>query len=231
MAAPKNQAPDDPSPPTTLARLYARYVVGFGVGVAVAMAPFLGSIGVPLFTPLASLLPHYERGTATAVAGLVGGLGAMILEFYSMERQSGRRLRRLFPALLVVLLVMLGVLLLLNSLFVLVLPIQGGQQEVSILISGARTAQCPCPGTMSDLQCLQSMGLAKTAIEECWGLRQLRLLRFAYVAAYGAVIGLFGLLVATLILRRRQHGSTPTQVDRTPTPSGKSRPGGQRSRK
>jgi hypothetical protein len=142
-----SETPRVPTPPTSWARKYARYVVGFGVGVAVAVAPFLGSVGVPLFTPLAHLLPYYERAQATAIAGFVAGLGALVLEFYGQERMKPSVMRRLFIRLLVLLLVLLVLLWLLHSFFILVLPIRGrvGRSRPRIL---ARLARCPCPATL-----------------------------------------------------------------------------------
>lgn len=44
-------------PPPPLARQLVHYILGFGVSVAVGLAPYLGRVNVPLFDSLLKLIP------------------------------------------------------------------------------------------------------------------------------------------------------------------------------
>src|SRR5882724_5196164 len=76
------------SPPTRTAKKFVRYMVGFGVSVAVGLAPYLGTLHVPLFSSLLDLIPEPIRGTVIPLSAALMGVVAVIVEWYGWERQD-----------------------------------------------------------------------------------------------------------------------------------------------
>lgn len=77
-------------PPTALTRVWVRSLIGFSVGVAVGLAPYLGVTGVPLFTPLLELIPSTARHTTIPLSAALMGLVAMWVQWYGADKLSDR---------------------------------------------------------------------------------------------------------------------------------------------
>src|SRR4051812_25046827 len=71
------------SPPTPLAKRFVRSVLGFGVGVGLGLAPFLGKLGVPGFSALLSLFPEALSAFLIPVSAFLMGMLAAVTQFYS----------------------------------------------------------------------------------------------------------------------------------------------------
>lgn len=199
-----------PAAPTALGRKYVRYVVGFGVGVAVGMAPFLGLLDVPLFAPLLSMFPASVRATAIPLSAFLMGLVAVGIQFASGERVSRRWLRWSFMVTFLALVVGLVVLLSLYTGNVLTVPnvegADGRTLDVRLVVGGDRPDPpppgCECPQTLGDVSCIQEIGFENAAA--CWGRRQVARAEQALTLAYLFLTGGFGALIGLLLL---QEGS------------------------
>lgn len=186
--------------PTPVTRRLVRYVVGFGVGAVVGMAPFLGNLDVPLFRALPSLFPGNMQEMFTPFAGFLVGLVVVAVQFYSEERLDPARLRRRFLALFAVLLFGLLLFVALYLLFVVRVDTAHGVQPV--LIGWEMDPECACVGAglrNNASECIKRLSLDPTRIESCWGRRDLLLsgllLTFGYLLLTGGFVGLVGLVV------------------------------------
>src|SRR5690349_21572880 len=102
---PKPQ-PNLPSPPSFTKR-FMRYLLGFGVSVAIGLAPFLGQLDVPLFKSLLTILPPDERAVAVPLSATLMGTVAVAVQWYGAQRWNKRGVRRAFSLTLVAVLVAL----------------------------------------------------------------------------------------------------------------------------
>lgn len=195
-----------PRPPSALARRFVRYVAGFGVGVALGLAPFLGVVEVPGFSALLRLFPADLARSLIPLSAFLMGVVAVAVQFYSGERIAARAFRRRFFVTLVLLLVGFLLLVVLYALFVRDVPVAGGKSNLAFVIGWQRLPSCDCDAELSDLQCLKELSADPAAIGSCWG-RQLVVGRLALTLGYLLVTGGFGALVGLLLLaeeRRRR---------------------------
>jgi hypothetical protein len=189
--------------------------VGFSAGVAVGLAPFLGVLKVPLFTPLLALYPVTLQSRLIPISGAVMGLAAVTIQWYGAERLSRRWLRRAFLSFLAVAGLALVLLLFVRAAFVVDVPIQGGEQQAAFVVGWNRLPTCPCTENSDPLCIRNTLTLNPAQIETCWNSRAVRfgelLLQFnylAFIACFGAITG--------LVVLRESAGTTrlPTVVER-----------------
>jgi hypothetical protein len=199
-AAPAAPPPAAPGPPTRLSRRFVRYLVGFGVGVALGLAPFLGSIGVPGFVPLADLLPLTLQDRIAGLAPIVMGVVAVAVQFGADSRIPRRRLRRRFAITLAVLAVGFLLLVVLQAFLVREVDILGGERTVRFAVGPSRLSTCECP-PVSDRDCIAELSLDPASVETCWGTGPVRLTELMLTLSFLLVIGGFGALVGLVLLQ------------------------------
>lgn len=201
-------AADAPRPPSPLARRLVRYIAGFGVGVGLGLAPFLGTVEVPGFAALLSLFPRDLQGTLIPLSAFLMGLVAMGVQFYAGERIARTALRRRFRRSLLALLAGLVLFVGLHTLLVRRLATDGGAGSVTVTIGWQRLPSCGCPPALSDAECVKSLSADPAAIESCWGSRQLGVARLGLTLAYLVLTGGFAALAGLLLLaeERRKKG-------------------------
>jgi len=189
------------APPTRLAKQWVRYVVGFGVGTVVGMAPYLGTLDVPLFKPLLTLYPITLQGRLIPLSAAVMGLTAAAIQWYAGEYVKRPWLRAWFVGATGCFLASVVVLLLIRSLFVVDVPIQGGSQHVAFVIGLTRLPNCPC-AQASDALCIsETLTLNPAQIDACWGSRAVRFGELLLQLNYLFAVGSFGVVTGLLVLR------------------------------
>lgn len=201
--------------PTTITRRYVRLVVGFGIGVGVGLAPFLGKIRG--LDALITIFPESLRGTLVPVAAFLMGIVAAAIQFYSSETINRRTLKRRFGISLGLLLTGLLLLFVLYSLFVRAIPVKGGKATVPIILGGSRIhdPSCGCPPSYGDIQCIQELSFEDAAIETCWDAGSIKTRRLLLSLSYLAVTGGFGALIGLLLLQeeaRRNQRRRPRKA-------------------
>lgn len=193
-------------PPTPLARQFVRMVVGFSAGIAVGVAPFLGTVDVPLFEQLVDLFPDEGRNRLFGLGAFLMGVVAVAIQFYAAERVSRQRLRRLFAGTLVVILLALALLAVLVEKFV--VQVDTNEGVATFLLAGERLAypECPCPdkgdNRLGDRFCLQMLGADPVEIERCWSPQRAENPALALTGSYLLLTGGFGALIGLLLLQR-----------------------------
>ncbi len=190
-----------PVAPTPTARKLVRYLLGFGVGVAVGLAPFLGVLRIPLFAPLLDLIPRQVQSTLIPLSAALMGMVAVVVQWYGGVRVNHQWLHRKFIRGLVFSGVMLVVLIVVHTQVVVAVPILGGEYSVTFLVGFSRPVRPPCTEDVSDAECIKLISLDPSLVESFWGDRQVRLARLALMMSYLLFTSSFGALIGLIILR------------------------------
>ena len=191
--------------PTALSRNLASRVVGLGVGIVVAMAPFLGYVRVPGFEALFNLLPFQIQSEIVALSAFVVSLITVTLQFYVAERISRRVLKRIFKRVLfAVLICFVGFIVLLGTLTE---RVPRGSKKVSVMISFSRDKEnCKCTAP-NNIDCIRELSFNEAAIESCWGSGSLKTIKVIFILWYLALVSGFVILVGLDLLRRTEGPS------------------------
>lgn len=190
-------------PPTPVAREYLRLVRGFGIGVVLGLAPFLGTFPIPGFRALLTLYPTESRLELVTMGAFLMGVVPVVVQFYVGERLSGANLRRWFRRTTLTIVLALAALTVLVIWCVVKIPLAEG--TMSFLIVGERLSQedgCPCPKRMPDVTCLLHLGAGVDGIPRCWDAKLRRLVNLALFTSYFLLTGGFGTMIGLVILQR-----------------------------
>lgn len=188
------------APPTPLARQFVRLLVGFGVGVGLGSAPFLGYVDVPLFPQLVDVFPNDGRELLFALGAFAMGVVAVAIQFYAGEESSRKRLRRLFSRTLLVIAVALVVLGVVVVKYVKSMDVADGE-VASFVIAGERLEGCPCPASLSHQRCLSILTANPAVIEACWDPDVTVNVELALLGSYLLLTSGFGALIGLLLLQ------------------------------
>lgn len=202
-----------PRPPS-LAGRWVRFLLGFGVSVAVALAPLLGQRRIPFFEPLLDILPPDERAVAIPLSAMLMGIVAVAVQWYGYQHLAKFRLRRAFGRILVAAVVLLIAFFVVNVYVVSRVPVDG---DTAILLHGFGEPGCPECTDTSVVECLRQISFDPGSIDRCWGTNNVRSARLVLTLSYLATMCLFGALVGLLVLGTTAHPRSPT---------GRSRPAG-----
>lgn len=192
-----------PAPPTPLARRLVKLLLGFGVGVGIGMAPFLGTLRIPLFDALLTLYPNDLRPSLIPLAAFLMGFIAVGVQFLHGERLRRAYLRVAF--LVAFALVFAGFVWLLAIYDDRVLRITvpaTGESYTFVIAPERRRAACPCDVDWSDKECL-SESTDPARVEKCWDSRALRRSRKVLRGGYLLLTGGFGAVIGLLLLQER----------------------------
>lgn len=188
-------------PPPPLASRFVRLVLGFGVSVAVGLAPFLGKLSIPGFDALLTVFPEELHYSLIPLSSFLMGLVAAGVQFLHGERLRDTHLR--FAFLFAYAAVFAG--------FVWLLLVYDERTE-RIKIPAAQTARtfviapegrlpkCPCPSHWEDDQCIGET-LKAERVSQCWGSKALRRSRKVLRGGYMLLTGGFGAVIGLLLLQ------------------------------
>jgi hypothetical protein len=163
-------------PPTPLARRFVRYALGFFVGVAIGMAPILGSVNVPGFKALLNVMPFQIASELIPLSAYLMGIIAVAVQYFAGENTPPSVLRKLFRISLFVITVGFLLFVILRDQFT--VGVRRGGGRVTVLISSDPVAPTPEEPTPcgdcknpkgSPASCIRRIGLEEEAIEKCWG--------------------------------------------------------------
>lgn len=205
---------ETPKAPAGAAGKWVRALISFGVGIALGLAPYLGTQQVPLFRPLLDLVPRALRDTTIPIsAGLMGLVGAAV-QFYDAEKISKKRIRTSFGCVLTLAVIMMFVFMWIQSAYVVRVEADGGAVTASFVVAANRLPSCRCPPGSSDAQCINGLSWDEAEIAACWGDRPIRLAGNIVRTSYLVTTTLFGVVIGLLVLSRSVTGG--------PSDSGKS---------
>ena len=197
--------------PNPLARELLRYVRWFGIGVALGLAPFLGALPIPGFSPLLDIYPLQMRGWLLPLSGILMGGVAVRIDFLSLRLPSRAALRRGFLWSLGIWLAALVALILLYPYLVARVAIGDGTRFAAV-VTGTDTVPhrppgslCKCPESQSAERCVGDIGLEESRVRECFGSRRVTRGNQAMAVLYFLVTGSFVAAIGFHLLSRRKE--------------------------
>lgn len=202
---------------------FLRYVLAFGVTLAVGLAPLLGSnkIRIPGFVALLDLFPISMQSWLIPFAAFVMAIPAMSVQFFAEEHVTRRRLRFTFSAALAAMFVTLLTLSGIYTLYVVPIPIPGSTRVAAYVSGVTMLATCPCKDLPLE-QCIgEKISLNPIEIEGCYSGREVRQRKLALSGAYLLFMASFGAAVGVLILREERGVRDKLVAGRRGVPSRK----------
>ena len=224
-------------PPTSLGKRLVRYTVGFTVGTAVGLAPFLGRVKVPLFSAMLELYPVQMQQNLIILSGFLLGIVAVAVQYYAFKASPTELLDRYFGLLLKLMLAVLLLLVVLYQTSVVSVPIEKQVSAIpphveahryTLLVGWfrANSGACRCPPEMTALDCVEQNSLDPRRVASCW--KYLPLFEVVLTLQYLVLLGGFGTLVGLLLLReeeewrlKRLHAPEPGPAPAAAKPRGR----------
>jgi hypothetical protein len=190
--------------PTDLARRYVSYVRGFGVSIAIGLAPFLGKVRLPGFSALLEAVPFQLQDVLIPLSAFLMGLIAVAVQFYAGEKVEPARLRALFAAGLAALAA--GLVLFVAFSLSFVERQEFGGRSVGVIVTPSRLTGCGCPKEIDDKACIQELSLQKAALDSCWGGPAQHRRELALSLTYLFLTGGFASMIGLLLLQEGSRG-------------------------
>jgi ABC-type antimicrobial peptide transport system permease subunit len=195
-----------------LATKWAKYVVGFGVSVAVGLAPYLGRLNVPLFTPLLNLIPPSVQDTAIPLSAALMGIVAVLIEWYGMSTLTLDTVQKWFSRTVLWIIAGFILLTIIQTRVVARVSMSGGKETASFLVGLHDPLTPPCE-RLGKAECIKLITTDPAKIESHWGDDNIANAKLALLFSYLAFTSGFGFLVGLLVLR--QGMTTPTPKKKT----------------
>jgi hypothetical protein len=202
--------------PTPLAKEFVRRLLGFGVWVALGLAPFLGRVHVPGFSPLLDMYPSTLRWLIP-ISGLLMGMLALVVEFAAGRRVSQKTLTRWFARAVALFVASCGLLIVLYLFLVVrvdgAVPAagEGSKPATFAVVTGTLEvppqppgSDCKCnPGWPAD-KCIEKITLNPANVRLCFGSERVAFASLALAVLYLALTGSFAAGVGLLLLAQRK---------------------------
>jgi hypothetical protein len=186
---------------TRLVRKLVKSILGFGISVAVGLAPYLGKYDIPFFSPLLDLIPESLHASIFPLSSAFMGVLAVAVQWYAGERVTHAWLGKLFRRTLLCSLITFIVLGVIHILVVVKVPIPAINDSATFLVGFKRPVRPPCTAEVSDAECIQKITLDEAAIASFWGDAQIRRAALSLTLAYLLFMGTFGVMIGLLLLR------------------------------
>jgi hypothetical protein len=198
-------SPSAPVPPSPLMREWVRLLLGFGIGVALGLAPYLGKVHVPGFDALLTLIPESVQRVALPLSAALMGIVAVWIQWSAGDRPSASWLRKSFRKTLLLALLGLCLFSLVQTFVVVRIFVPSEDRVASFVVGFTRLPSSPCPPEMPDAVCIRRITFDEAMHAAVWGDRQLRLAGLSLLGTYLLTTGSFGVLVGLLLVRTRQR--------------------------
>jgi hypothetical protein len=205
---------DQPATPANdlppAARQYVRYLLAFGVSLAVGLAPLLGKANVPGFSALLSLYPVNLADTLVPFAALFMALPAIAVQFYAGVRVNRAKLHKWFGRALAFAGVMVLIVLSAYLFFVVQVPFEGGQNQAAYAIGLEQHPDSICVQKRKALaSCIaEDLTFNPSRVEGVFPENEIRLVKLLLSVSYLALMGSFGVLIGLLVVR---EGAKPSK--------------------
>lgn len=182
-------------------------MVGFGVSVALGLAPLLGFVKVPGFAALLDLFPTIPwdtRKTIIPLSAFAMGVTAVVIQFRAADKITDYRLKAVFNRTLLGIILTFVALVVSHTLLVRQIRVPAADDEVAVLVGFYRPQTCvQCTPAMSDSACIvDHLSFNPTAIESCWGDVNIRLGFLVLGLSYLSLMATFGSLIGYLMRKK-----------------------------
>jgi len=187
--------------PSTVAK-WVQYVLGFGVSVAIGLAPFLGKVNVPLFTPMLSLIPQSIQDIAIPISATAMGIVAVVVQWYGAEHLQKSWLQARFFQTLAICVAALATLTAIEMLAVIRIDVPAVGGVASFAVGVVHPHSEPCVA-LSRADCVRILTFDEAKVASYFGEMQVNLTKLTLVLTYTVFMCSFGSLVGLLMLAGR----------------------------
>jgi len=202
---PKNTAASQKQPTPQLPSLtlrWVRLVLGFSVSVTIGLAPYLGRLDVPLFTPMLSLIPDSVQPIAIPLAAAAMGIVALLVQWHGTYTLGQRELKAWFGRTLSVCVVALIALAGIETIAIVRVDVPALNRTVTFAVGPYSPGKSPC-SDMSRADCIRTqLSLNEARIDSYFGETAVNVTKFVLVLVYTIFMSTFGALVGLLLLAR-----------------------------
>jgi hypothetical protein len=197
-------------PPLTV--YWVRLVLGFGVSVAVGLAPYLGKLHVPLFTPMLSLIPESIQPIAIPLSAASMGIVAVLVQWYGSRHMRRSWLHSMFMRSIVTCIFCLIAMATMEFIAVVRVYVPAVKSTVSFAVGLSNPNIPPCTG-LSRTDCIkQKLSLDEAKIETYFGERNASITKLLLVLVYVTFMSMFGVLVGLMMLMERLSPSADRKL-------------------
>jgi hypothetical protein len=209
MQSSSSQSPNKPAAPPPLAAQWVRLVVAFGVSVAVGLAPYLGRLNVPLFTPMLSLIPETVQPVAIPLSAASMGIVAVLVQWYGSQHTQQSWLQAMFTRSVAICVLCLIALTAIEFIAVVRVEVPATGSAVSFAVGPSAPNTPPCVG-LGRADCIRhQLSLDPARVEAYFGEREAAFTKLTLVLIYVLFMSMFGVLVGLVLLAgRRSHASS-----------------------
>jgi len=191
-----------PKPPA-LTQRWVRLLLGCGVSVGIGLAPLLGKLNIPLFTPLLKLIPETIQPVAIALSTAAMSVLSISIQFYGEDRLSKNWLRKAFARTLIFTTISFLALFIFYIFLVVRVDIPAMNDYATFVVGFSRSVKPPCDAGVSDAKCIELIGLDPVAITSFWGDRSIHVAQLCLILPYLAFMSCFGILSGLVVLRQK----------------------------
>lgn len=182
-------------------REFVRLMLGFGVSVAVALAPLLGKIKLPLFTPLLNLYPESIREPVIIIGSACIGIVAVIVEWNGRTKHDDAWIRKQFRRSVFAAFLCLSFLIVAWNFCVIEIPLLG-DHSLYLVVGFTEPQKPPCDG-LSKSECVaRKLTVNPAAIDSYWGDNQINIAKLSLELPYWVFLSSFGVMIGLLMLQR-----------------------------
>lgn len=180
-----------------LASAWVRYLLGFSVSVGVGLAPYLGRVHVPLFTPLLAIIPLSLQDIAIPVSAASMGLVAVFVQWRKASDVKAWEFQIALGSAIAALILLIAI----EMIGVAHVEVPAVNGKVSFAVGFSTPNKPPCVGLGRDECITKKLSLDEANIDSYFGDSQTGIAKLALVLTYVGFTALFGLTVGLLVVR------------------------------
>jgi hypothetical protein len=181
-----------------------RYVLGFSVSVSLGLAPFLGKLDVPGFSPMLSFIPCSLQDLAIPLSSAAMGLVAIGTQWRASMQHRTERIVEKFRRTIQLSIIALAVLTAVEIFGVVQIDVPAVNRTAAFAIGPIHPHRFPCE-SLGRAECIHKIGLNENQINGYFGETQVNLTKCILVIAYVTFMSCFGALVGMLITGRKRR--------------------------
>jgi len=197
---------------TPIQKNYLRYILAYTVTLGVGLAPLLGKIRVPGFSPIAEVFPvNLQRGVLPFATFLMA-IPVIAVHFFSRDRIHLPTLNVLFAIVGPIVIVLPFLLYFLYSSYVVQVDFDGGRGFAAYVVGEQMLPDCPC-GKLDIVRCIAEVITANpSAVTACYRRQEINARSSALAIVYLLLMLSLGTLIGLLILKERRQQSPAAEV-------------------
>src|SRR5208337_110101 len=174
---------------------WVKYVLGFSVSVAVGLAPYLGRVNVPLFTPMLSFIPLSLQDTAIPLSSAAMGIVAVVVQWYDSQQVSKGWASKVFGKTVAACVLSLLAIVVVETFGVERVYVPSIKETASFVVGFSYPHTPPCQG-LGRAKCItERLVLDQDTITTYFGEGQVKSAQFLLVLTYTVFMATFGVMI------------------------------------